>query len=119
MDPINQNQLIARLSADIFTQDVYVGNTYLLRIDSANFGKIGCLGRKLTRMRDLILDIYDTVVDQSKLSRTLQRIADATGARGCIVFELTDFSQGQRLTASAHSDGYEQSLINQYISQFE
>jgi hypothetical protein len=72
----------------------------------------------MDRMRELALDIYDTVVDQSKLPGALQRFAEAIDARGCIVFEMPDRSVGPTLTVSAHSEGYEPAVINNYISHF-
>lgn len=78
----------------------------------------GRKGKSTDRMRELALDIYDTVVDQSKLPGALQRFAEAIDARGCIVFEMPDRALGQHLTVSAHSEGYEPAVINNYISRF-
>jgi PAS domain-containing protein len=73
-------------------------------------------------MRDkslaVVLGLYDSVVDQSKLPEALQRFADFIGARGCIVFEVPDRAAGTRLAVSVCSADSRPELIHDYIVKF-
>lgn len=67
----------------------------------------------------LILDIYDTVLDPSKWTDVLDRVAHAVGARGCMIFELDDpLGKGGRLRAPHISSRYKRDAVEEYIKAF-
>lgn len=67
----------------------------------------------------LILDIYDTVLDAARWPPVLDRIANALGARGCMIFELTSGRGAERaLAAPFISDGYDRPLVEDYLRAF-
>ncbi|MCB1386292.1 MAG: helix-turn-helix transcriptional regulator [Nitratireductor sp.] len=69
--------------------------------------------------RDLLLDIYDLVVEPDGWPQILERVADSVGARGCIVFDLMeDMSGGQILQAPHLSPNYDPVEVNRYIEAF-
>lgn len=68
--------------------------------------------------KDLVLDIYDTVVDQSRWPGVLDRIADTINARGCIVFELRGHGAEREIAAPLHSGIYSRRLLDHYITAY-
>ena len=64
--------------------------------------------------RKVILDLYDTVVNPSLWPDMLDRIANAVGARGCIVFEID--ASAQHLSAPYYSGRYDGQLLKAYIA---
>lgn len=67
----------------------------------------------------VILEIYDTVLDAARWPGVLDRIARAVGARGCIIFELDDSDPRARLLRAPHfSAAYDPALVNGYIRRF-
>ena len=61
--------------------------------------------------RELVLDIYDTVVDASLWPGVLEKFAARIGALGCIVFEWRGEGDARRLAAPLFSSGYDPALI--------
>ena len=70
-----------------------------------------------SRVHSLVLDIYDTILDESAWDRVLDQVAGLIGARGCIMFEI-DTEQTRALTATHLSSAYDRSLVNEYNRVF-
>lgn len=67
----------------------------------------------------IILDIYDTVIDQHRWSDVLDKVAHAAGGLGCIVFELSHLDSAvPGLRASHFSAAYDPRLISGYVNGF-
>lgn len=67
----------------------------------------------------VILDIYDTVLDAGRWPGVLDRIARAVGARGCIIFELDEADpRARQLRAPHFSAAYDPVLVDGYIHRF-
>lgn len=66
--------------------------------------------------RGLILSIYDTVADYSRWPQVLDRVAEAVGARGCIVFEMEGTGPDRTISAPFCSSSNEQGLLEKYLA---
>ena len=69
-------------------------------------------------MRDLILDVYDTVADPSLWQGVLDKFADALDAKGFVIFELHGYGDDRQLTASHFSSYHQLDLLNSYIDVY-
>lgn len=67
---------------------------------------------------DLLLRIYDTVAAPELWPAVLDQVADAIGARGCIVFELNGQGTERRITAPFCSASNDAALLEKYIGLF-
>lgn len=68
---------------------------------------------------NLLVDIYDVVVDPEKWPAILDRVARAVDARGCILFGIeTDGDAGTDLIAPFMSTNYDPDLVRAYIEAF-
>lgn len=65
------------------------------------------------RVRSLILDIYDTILDDTSWDRVLDQVAEVVGARGCIMFEIESEPSGA-LSATHLSSAYDPKLVDDY-----
>ena len=72
----------------------------------------------MNEARDFVLEIYDTVADQSRWPGVLEKFSDKVGARGCIIFEWADDGAERRLFAPHMSALYEQEKLEAYLSAF-
>lgn len=69
--------------------------------------------------RELILKIYDTVVAPEKWPDVLDRVADAVGASGCIMFSLdSDEPADPPLIATSMTSNYDTKAVSGYIKAF-
>lgn len=67
----------------------------------------------------LILDIYDTVMDGGRWPTVLDKVAEALGARGCILFELDTQPDGTRRLSCPHVSGrYDRDQVAGYVRKF-
>lgn len=69
-------------------------------------------------MRDLILDVYDTVADPSLWQGVLDKFAAALDAKGFVVFELQGYGDDRLLTAAHFSSYHQLDLLNSYIEVY-
>lgn len=67
---------------------------------------------------DMLLRIYDTVAAPELWPAVLDQVADAIGARGCIVFELNGQGTERRITAPFCSASNDAALLEKYIGLF-
>ncbi|MEM1298945.1 MAG: helix-turn-helix transcriptional regulator [Pseudomonadota bacterium] len=68
-----------------------------------------------TELRELVLDIYDTVVQPENWLPVLDRIGERLDAWGCLVFEIQREGSGRRVVASHMSSAFEPDLLAQYM----
>lgn len=66
-------------------------------------------------VQTLILDIYDTLFDPGRWPEVLDRTADAVGALGIIIFDLSP--EGEGLRAPLISSRYERDAVEAYLAQ--
>ena len=69
-------------------------------------------------MRDLILDVYDTVADPSLWQSVLDKFAAALDAKGFVVFELHGYGDARVLSASHFSSYHQPDLLQAYIDVY-
>lgn len=69
-------------------------------------------------MRDLILDVYDTVADPSLWQSVLDKFAAALDAKGFVVFELHGYGEERVLSASHFSSYHQPDLLQAYIDVY-
>lgn len=65
------------------------------------------------RTNSLILDIYDTIVDDTLWHSVLDKVAALVDARGCIMFRIDD-QAATTLTATHFSSRYDPDLVKEY-----
>lgn len=70
------------------------------------------------QVRDLVLDIYDTVADTSLWPGVLDKFSESVDARGCIVFELQSYGTSREIKASQYSEKYDPAVLSGYIEAF-
>ncbi len=70
------------------------------------------------RVQETVSQIYDTIADVSLWPAVLDRIADETGARGCIVFEWQGYGEDRRLHAPYMSARYDPGRLERYLAAF-
>ncbi|MBJ3761944.1 helix-turn-helix domain-containing protein [Maribius pontilimi] len=71
------------------------------------------------REQDLLLRIYDTVVEPDTWPAVLDSVAEAVGASGCIMFDLdTDADGAPNLNATHLSSNYDRKAVAQYLNAF-
>ena len=70
-------------------------------------------------IRDLVLEIYDTVTDPSRWGAVLDRVADKVDARGVILFDLIEKDGDRRLSAQYFSDVFKPEIIYPYMKHFK
>jgi hypothetical protein len=66
---------------------------------------------------DLILDIYDTVVNQALWPEVLDKLANSINARGCIVFEMLGGDTDSTIHAPLVSEHYDPTLLLGYLDR--
>ncbi len=71
------------------------------------------------QIRDLVLEIYDTVADPALWPGALDKFSEMIGARGCIVFEMRGEGADRRIAAPIYTSGYEAELVEGYIHAFQ
>lgn len=71
------------------------------------------------RADELILRVYDTVLDQSTWSELLQDIADYCNARGAFLFEMEGQGAARKLNALRHSSLYDPQIIEAYLTEHQ
>lgn len=67
---------------------------------------------------DLLLRIYDTVASPDLWPSVLDEVANAVGAHGCIVFELSGQGAERRISAPFCSASNDTALLDKYIELF-
>ena len=67
------------------------------------------------RLDELILRVYDTVIDASAWPGLLREIAEFCNARGAFLFELEGAPGQRKLRAERFSDNYELAVIQSYL----
>lgn len=70
-------------------------------------------------LRDLVLDIYDTIADPSGWSKVLDRLADKVSARGIILFELFEKGGERRLGALYFNSIFKPEIVYPYMKYFK
>ena len=68
-------------------------------------------------LRDLVVDIYDTIADPARWSGVLDQVSKGLGARGCIIFEMNGLGEGRRIAAPYRSGVYQAELLDAYLSE--
>ena len=68
--------------------------------------------------KNFVLEIYDTVADQSLWPGVLDKIADKINALGCMVFEWESLDNRRSLTVPHASSFYKKEVINHYVNKF-
>ena len=68
-------------------------------------------------LRDLVVDIYDTIADPARWSGVLDRVSDGLGARGCIIFEMQGLGDDRTISAPYYSSLYQAELLSGYLSE--
>lgn len=68
-----------------------------------------------TALKELVLDIYDTVVQPENWLPVLDRVGERLDAWGCLVFEIQGDADGKRVVASHMSSAFEPDLLAQYM----
>ena len=69
-------------------------------------------------MRDLILDVYDTVADPSRWQGVLDKFAASLDAKGFVIFELHGYGNERELSASHFSSFHQIDLLQAYIDEY-
>ncbi|MEM9059574.1 MAG: helix-turn-helix transcriptional regulator [Pseudomonadota bacterium] len=69
-------------------------------------------------MRDLVLDVYDTVADPSLWQGVLDRFAAVLDAKGFVIFELHGYGDERVLSASHFSSYHQPDLLQAYIDVY-
>ena len=69
-------------------------------------------------MRNLILDVYDTVADPSLWQGVLDKFAAALDAKGFVIFELHGYGNERELSASHFSSYHQRDLLQGYIDEY-
>ena len=70
-------------------------------------------------IRDLVLEIYDTVTDPTRWGAVLDRVSAKVGARGVIIFDLIEKDGERRLSAQYFSDVFKPEVIYPYMKHFK
>ena len=68
-------------------------------------------------LRDLVVDIYDTIADPARWAGVLDRVSEGLGARGCIIFEMNGLGAERRISAPYYSNVYQADLLDAYLQQ--
>ncbi len=68
--------------------------------------------------RELVLEIYDTVADQTLWPGVLSKLAEKIDARGCIVFEWSHADNQRQLIVPHASSWYQRELLEGYVQKF-
>lgn len=68
-------------------------------------------------LRDLTLEIYDSVANPENWAPVLDQLVDRIGAQGSIVFEWSAGAGDMRLAAPLHSGFYSQDMLGTYLSK--
>jgi DNA-binding CsgD family transcriptional regulator len=66
-------------------------------------------------VNDLILEIYDTVMDDGLWPSVLEKTAHFIGARGAFIFELEGLGPGRFIAAPFFSKAYDRALVDSYL----
>ena len=69
-------------------------------------------------IRDLVLEIYDTVTEPRRWAAVLDRLVAELDARGMVLFELVEEAEGRRLNVLHHSSIFKPEIIAPYMSAF-
>lgn len=69
-------------------------------------------------IQELVLSLYDTVLDPERWPTVLQRVADLLGGAGAIIFERTDREEGWGVRASHLSASYHPRALEAYLARF-
>ena len=69
-------------------------------------------------LRDLVVDIYDTIADPARWSGVLDRVSDGLGARGCIIFEMQGLGEDRTISAPYYSSLYQAELLKEIGSSY-
>lgn len=69
-------------------------------------------------IRDLVLEIYDTMTDPRRWGAVLDRIAAKVNAEGIIIFDLIEREGDRRLSARYFSDVFKPEIVYPYMKHF-
>lgn len=69
------------------------------------------------QIREIVLNIYDTVADQSLWPSVLDRVAEQINAEGCIIFEWQNLYEERRLTAPFICGSFPPEVIHTYLDK--
>ena len=67
---------------------------------------------------ELVLSLYDTVLEPERWPAALQRVADLLGAAGAVIFERPEGEAGRAVRAAHLSAGYDAAALEAYLARF-
>jgi DNA-binding CsgD family transcriptional regulator len=72
---------------------------------------------KELRANDIILDIYDSMIDTGRWPAVLDKVAQYIGARGAFIFELRGSGAERKILAPHFSAAYDSKLVEGYLAR--
>jgi DNA-binding CsgD family transcriptional regulator len=71
---------------------------------------------KTVELNDLILAIYDTMINSNGWAAVLERVSRYIGARGAFIFELEGVGNQRYIRAPYYSENYNPELVSSYLA---